>query len=157
MSQMIAIATHDDLNAPPGSAVPLQEHEFDEQISTRDGVVLVVEDNRDFRESLRQLLEIEGFRAASAENGRDALDYLAGGERVALILLDLMMPVMDGWEFRRRQLATPSIAGIPVLILTALGPMAHHVAELEAAHVFKKPLNFSELLATIEHFAAKRP
>src|SRR6266498_5083823 len=84
--------------------------------------VLIVEDDGDLREMMAQLLTLEGFQAASVANGREALEYLNQGARPHVILLDLMMPVMDGWEFRRRQQADPAVADVPVIVLSALDP-----------------------------------
>src|SRR4051794_9814888 len=82
--------------------------------------VLIVEDDEDLREMMAQMLNIEGFSTATASNGREALDYLHSTRRPNVILLDLMMPVMDGWEFRRQQQADPQIAPVPVIVLSAL-------------------------------------
>ena len=69
--------------------------------------VLIVEDDEDLREMMAQLLTLEGFQTAAVANGREALDYLRATAKPNVILLDLMMPVMDGWEFRRHQQADP--------------------------------------------------
>src|ERR1043165_9927085 len=82
--------------------------------------VLIVEDDEDLREMMAQLLTLEGYQAAAVANGREALEYLHDSEKPHVILLDLMMPVMDGWEFRRKQQADPSLAPVPVIVLSAL-------------------------------------
>src|SRR3954468_25043711 len=84
--------------------------------------VLIVEDDEDLRDMMAQMLTIEGYRTATAANGREALDYLHHIAKPHVILLDLMMPVMDGWEFRRQQKADPEIAPVPVIVLSALDP-----------------------------------
>ena len=78
---------------------------------------------------MAQLLSLEGFQTAAVANGQEALDYLRQENAPNLILLDLMMPVMDGWEFRRRQRADPGIADIPVVVLSALSPV--HYSDLD--------------------------
>src|SRR3954470_15283551 len=82
--------------------------------------VLIVEDDEDLRDMMAQLLTIEGFEPATVANGREALEYLQTSEKPHVILLDLMMPVMDGWEFRRQQKADPDLARVPVIVLSAL-------------------------------------
>jgi CheY-like chemotaxis protein len=106
--------------------------------------ILIVEDDADLREMMAQLLTLEGFRAETVANGREALDYLQKGDYPDLILLDLMMPVMDGWEFRRRQSAHPEYAQVPVVILSALDQA--RAADLGGPAFLKKPLNFDLLL-----------
>jgi CheY-like chemotaxis protein len=116
--------------------------------------VLIVEDDEDLRDMMAQMLSIEGFRPATAANGREALDYLHHNldqtEKPHVILLDLMMPVMDGWEFRRQQKADPELAPVPVIVLSALDPA--RAASVDADAVLKKPLDFDRLLALVrEH------
>src|SRR2546430_989400 len=84
--------------------------------------VLIVEDDADLREMMAQLLSLEGFQAAAVANGSEALQYLHNGHiKPDVILLDLMMPVMDGWEFRRKQQADPAFADV-VLGLIGVAP-----------------------------------
>jgi len=115
--------------------------------------VLIVEDDADLREMMAQLLSLEGFRTETAANGRDALRYLARGDRPDVILLDLMMPVMDGWEFRRRQVQDPSIAAVPVVVLSALDQA--RAADLGGTAFLKKPLDFDRLLELVRRFCAR--
>jgi CheY-like chemotaxis protein len=109
--------------------------------------VLIVEDDEDLRDMMAQMLTIEGFTAATVANGREALDYLHGATRPHVILLDLMMPVMDGWEFRRRQQADPELARVPVIVLSALDPA--RASPVDAAAFLKKPLDFDRLLELV--------
>jgi len=110
--------------------------------------VLIVEDDEDLREMMAQLLTLEGFDAATVANGREALDYLRHNSTVPdVILLDLMMPVMDGWEFRRRQKADPALAPVPVIVLSALDQA--RAANLDATAFLKKPLDFDRLLTLV--------
>jgi CheY-like chemotaxis protein len=112
--------------------------------------VLIVEDDADLREMMAQLLSLEGFQTAAVANGREALDYLHDSDRPQVILLDLMMPVMDGWEFRRKQQADPQLASVPVIVLSALDPV--RAGSLDVTAFLKKPLDFDHLLALVrEH------
>src|SRR5829696_426757 len=81
--------------------------------------ILVVEDHQDTRDMVTTLLTVEGYQVVTAENGRRGLEQLRS-VRPCLILLDLSMPVLDGWEFRRVQLSDDAIAKVPVLLLTAI-------------------------------------
>jgi CheY-like chemotaxis protein len=109
--------------------------------------VLIVEDDEDLRDMMAQMLTIEGFAAATVANGREALDYLHGTTKPHVILLDLMMPVMDGWEFRRHQQADPELAPVPVIVLSALDPV--RAAPVDAIAFLKKPLDFDRLLELV--------
>jgi CheY-like chemotaxis protein len=108
--------------------------------------VLVVEDDVEIRESLVDMLDDAGFAASGAANGRLALDYLAVAPPPSLIILDLMMPVMDGAAFRLRQLADPALALIPVVVITAARDPAACARALRANHVLAKPLQIDRLL-----------
>jgi CheY-like chemotaxis protein len=111
--------------------------------------VLIVEDDEDLREMMAHLLTLEGFEAATAANGREALDYLQTS-RPEVILLDLMMPVMDGWEFRRQQQADPNLAPVPVIVLSALDQA--RASNVDAAAFLKKPLDFDHLLDLVRAY-----
>ena len=108
--------------------------------------VLVVEDHADLREMLAVLLESEGFQVQTASNGKEALDSLKQGGRPSVILLDLMMPVMSGDEFRRRQLQEPEYADVPVICMTAAHDGPQRAARLNAAQYFQKPVDFDRLI-----------
>ena len=112
--------------------------------------VLIVEDDDDLREMMAQLLALEGFQTAAVANGQEALDYLRQENAPNLILLDLMMPVMDGWEFRRRQQANPAMAQVPVIVLSALDHV--RTAEVSAEAILKKPLDFDRLLELVRTY-----
>ena len=116
--------------------------------------ILIVEDDADLREMMAQLLTLEGFVAATVSNGREALDYLEDRDAPEVILLDLMMPVMDGWEFRRKQQADPDLARVPVIVLSALDQA--RASGLDAAAVLKKPLDFDRLLELVRAYCARR-
>jgi CheY-like chemotaxis protein len=112
--------------------------------------VLIVEDDADLREMMAQLLSLEGFHTAAVANGREALEYLHHGDAPDLILLDLMMPVMDGWEFRRHQQADPALADVPVIVLSALDQS--RTADVSAHAFLKKPLDFDRLLELVRTY-----
>src|SRR5262245_26845005 len=84
--------------------------------------VLVVEDSIDTRDSLAFLLRsVGGYQVSTAANGQEALDRLRAGPRPGLILLDLLMPTMDGWEFCHRLRQDPALASIPVVVVSGVG------------------------------------
>jgi CheY-like chemotaxis protein len=124
----------------------------DESVMRR--AVLIVEDDPDLRSMMDQLLHLEGFVPVTAINGLDGLRLLKSGLKVDAILLDLMMPVMDGWAFRRAQQLDPAIADIPVIVLTAAPNIRHD--ELAAAAVFAKPLPFEAVLTALRLHTAAR-
>jgi CheY-like chemotaxis protein len=112
--------------------------------------VLIVEDDDDLREMMAQLLSLEGYQAAAVTNGQEALEYLRQGTAPDLILLDMMMPVMDGWEFRRRQKSDPSMAEVPVIVLSALDQ--GRITDISAEAILKKPLDFDRLLELVRTY-----
>lgn len=115
--------------------------------------VLVVEDNRDVRETLVELLETHGYEAVGAEDGRDAFEKLrALPQGPCVIVLDLMMPVMDGRAFREQQRRQPELSDVPVVIITAYDDPQQRVADLDAAAYLRKPLNLKELLRVIQRY-----
>lgn len=109
--------------------------------------VLVVEDDRDLREMLVQLFTIEGFDAMSAGNGLEALQTLHELAPPHVIVLDLMMPVMDGWTFLRRKVEESALADIPVVIVSALG--RERAGDVYGVAVMGKPVDFVRLIATV--------
>jgi len=116
------------------------------------GGVLVVDDDPDIRDSLREVLEDEGYRVSCVGNGREALDHLkAASPQPCVILLDLMMPVMDGWQFRKEQKQDPAIANIPLVVITATGKRPVLV---DAAELVMKPLDLNRLFEAISRYCA---
>lgn len=109
-----------------------------------------MEDDADIRETMQLVLELEGYAVATAANGREALDLLACGNRPALILLDLMMPVMGGWEFAGILEKDPCLAEIPVVLVTAFADRADS-PRVQA--VLKKPVATEELLRLVARWA----
>ena len=111
--------------------------------------ILVIEDDPDIRENLKLLLELEGYDVSTARHGREGLERLSRAPLPKLILLDLMMPVMNGWEFLRAWRARKGTAGIPVLVVSAAGEQAR---EVSAAGVLFKPFDASELMNAVRTF-----
>jgi CheY-like chemotaxis protein len=110
--------------------------------------ILIVEDDRDTREMLERFLQFEGFGVRSAPNGEAALATLHAGTRPSVILLDLMMPVMNGWQFRQAQQSDPGLSDIPVVVVTAAGSR-DDIPWINADGWLSKPVDFERLLATI--------
>jgi signal transduction histidine kinase len=119
---------------------------FEKRASGRS--LLVVEDDADIREALDGLLSMEGFRVKGCSNGREALDWLHVAGKPDLILLDLMMPIMDGWQFRVAQKDDPELATIPVLALSA--DATAKAAAIDADAYLKKPVDYETLIDTID-------
>jgi len=117
---------------------------------TEEPVVLIVEDDDGAREALSDCLEMEGFSVASARNGREALEYLRSAPRPKIILLDLYMPVMTGWEFRAAQKKDAAIADIPVVVVTAFGSGV--TKQIDANLIMHKPLDLDRLLTVIRDY-----
>jgi CheY-like chemotaxis protein len=116
--------------------------------------VLVVDDDRDVRESLGVLLGAEGYRVVEAADGDDALARLRTGEEPCLILLDLMMPRKNGWEFRREQLRDPRLAAVPVVVLSAHDRVREQARELGVRDWLSKPVDVDRLLGMVEAYCS---
>jgi len=110
--------------------------------------ILVVEDDKDLRETLCDALTLEGYQIVWAENGESALRHLSTGSRPCLILLDLMMPVMDGWTFHRELMKNPVLATIPVVVMTAATPA--RAAAVPAESILYKPLQMDSVVAVVQ-------
>jgi len=110
-------------------------------------MVLVVDDDHELRDILGVLLTSEGYEMVGCADGVDALQKLKAGARPALILLDLMMPRMDGRQFRERQRQEPGLAGIPTVLMTA----SRNVDGIAADAIIFKPLEFDQLLGIVRH------
>jgi CheY-like chemotaxis protein len=109
--------------------------------------ILVVDDDSAIRDSLSELLQDEGYLVARAQNGQQALEFLRANGAPCLILLDLMMPVMDGFEFIDQQRGDPALAGIPVVVITAAGD--HRSRGVQARQVLPKPIRAETLMTTV--------
>ncbi len=117
--------------------------------------ILVVEDERGQREALAEMLSRLGYEVQCAANGSEALDLMRHSESLpGLILLDLMMPVMDGWEFRAAQCKDRTLAEVPVVVLSALDDAAQKAVQDGAAALVSKPLHWQALLSVVERFCS---
>jgi CheY-like chemotaxis protein len=123
-----------------------------ESMAARD-YILIVEDDFDIREALTQILEEEGYAVRGASHGREALDLVAEAGAPKLILLDLMMPVMNGWQFRAEQLKDPALAPVPVLVISADPQVQTKAASLGAAGLLRKPISLDDLLEAVKTHA----
>jgi len=115
--------------------------------------VLVVDDDEDIRDSLVDYLCDQGYEAVGATDGRDALRMLGeSADRPCVIVLDLMMPGMDGWMFRETQLQTPALAGIPVIVTSAYQKTADRGAHFRTVPHLPKPLDLGALLTLVQGY-----
>jgi CheY-like chemotaxis protein len=113
--------------------------------------ILVVDDEEMIRDSIVEFLDDNGYQAVGAADGQEALDKLAATDLLpCLILLDLMMPIMDGRSFREHQLQSPELAGIPVVLFSAYRDLAKTASELNAAGHLPKPLKLTDLLRAVQ-------
>ncbi len=120
--------------------------------------VLVVEDDAASRDALVALLGLRGYATAAARNGAEALTYLDCHEPPRVILLDLMMPVMDGWHFLRARKGLPRLADIPVVLCTAEGSLDPAAARaLGADDLLQKPADPDKLLDAVRRWSAMTP
>lgn len=117
--------------------------------------VLVVDDDPTVRDDLAELLAVEGLRAVSASNGDEALAILRAGLRPRLIILDLMMPVMNGYEFREEQLRDPRCAQIPVIAFSAVLNPEEPRMLLEPDAYLQKPIDLAVLLTLVRKYCCK--
>ena len=108
--------------------------------------ILVVDDDAGSRNALTTLLRDEGFTVTAVAGGREALEYLRESPPPMVIVLDLMMPDVDGWDLRYAQKQDPRLAGIPVIAVSAAGKL------LDADAQFRKPLDYDKFLAAVRQY-----
>lgn len=112
--------------------------------------ILVIEDDQFIRELMREILESEGYNVATALNGQDALDQLKKTQELPfLIMLDLMMPIKDGFTFRKEQQSDPRLRNIPVIVLSADRQMTTRQNELQATDYIKKPASIDDIVNAV--------
>jgi len=122
----------------------------------RERRVLVVDDDASIQGFLAEALADEGYNVRTAGNGREALAVLEAW-RPDLILLDMMMPEVDGWGFRVQQRTMPGLADVPVIVLSATRDLVEKARALEPAQIFAKPFDLDALLSTIDRMTAASP
>lgn len=115
--------------------------------------ILVVEDDSSIRELLVELLQSEGYDVSSAVNGLEGLKYLQTESNPDLILIDLMMPVMDGYSFRSEQLKNPDWAKIPVVVMSAEANAKEKMRSYDISAFLSKPVELDTILKTVEQFS----
>lgn len=116
--------------------------------------VMIVEDDFAIRDALTQILEDEGYVVVGAANGKEAIEHLRNHVQPCLILLDLMMPVMNGWQFRQEQQQDPTLAPIPVVVISADSGVPQKAAAINAVGYLKKPVTLDGLLDTVERYCS---
>jgi CheY-like chemotaxis protein len=112
--------------------------------------VLVIDDDPFGREALARLLEVAGYRTVRAANGLEGLGALRDSPRPGLIILDLFMPVVDGWEFCARKSRDPRLANVPILVVSAVSPSQLRERFPDVVGHFQKPVSVTDLLAAIQ-------
>jgi CheY-like chemotaxis protein len=122
----------------------------------RRGLIMLVEDDAELRDALGGALEEEGYAVVLASNGRQALDRLKTLPLPNVILLDLLMPVMNGWEFCKHTKADPAVAGIPIVAMS--GAVSRDPASpyfIDVNDFVKKPINLKDLLGKLPKYTAR--
>jgi CheY-like chemotaxis protein len=114
--------------------------------------VLVVEDDSDIREALQEAIEFFQYTCEGVGNGQEALDYLAKNPAPQMIILDLMMPTMNGYQFRTQQLLDPKIANIPVVVISADGRIMEKFRKVGVNAGISKPISMDQLESVIDRF-----
>lgn len=132
---------------------PMQSSVDNKGATGKGKKLLIVEDDPAIRETLAELLEIEGYSVDIAANGQEAMKYLLSASLLPdLIILDLMMPVMDGYQFRNEQKKLNHLASIPTIIMTADGKIADKQKSTNSSAYLKKPLDFNAVMETVKQY-----
>jgi CheY-like chemotaxis protein len=116
-------------------------------------VILVVDDNTDIREMVCLVLETDGYQVASVSNGKEAIDWLHSEAAPSVVLLDLTMPVMDGYQFLMAKAADPGLVDVPVVVMTAVNGFSQILLDQQVCECLSKPFSTSALLDAVERSA----
>lgn len=116
------------------------------------GRILVIDDDAGIRTILQRHLAAAGFDAITASSAREGLDILHQDTTIRLVLFDLMMPTMDGWSFRREQLAAPDVARVPAIVLTGAPLRSVSHEQLQAADYLLKPVGREHLISVVANY-----
>jgi CheY-like chemotaxis protein len=119
--------------------------------------LMIVDDDDDMRDTIADIISAQGYTVAAFADARAALAALEGGQRPFLILLDLMMPGMSGWEFRAAQLKNPRLTPIPVVVVTAATTFIDGAPALPDIEILRKPFELDTLLTLVDRYAAAAP
>ena len=118
--------------------------------SQKENRVFLIEDDQDIRSSIIEVLEDEGIPIEWATNGEEAMERLLSAEsKPSLILLDLRLPVKDGFQFRSEQLSNPQLADIPVVVISADGKLQEKTQDLGISGLLRKPVDIEQLVNTV--------
>ncbi len=115
---------------------------------TKRHTVLIVEDEEDLREMMREALEMKGYLVVTAEEGQDALKKIDGIEQLCLVLLDLFMPGMNGWDFFAKMRERPELCDVPVIVHSS----ASSRAPAGVTRVLQKPVLFDQLISVVSEY-----
>ena len=126
--------------------------EMESDLCSQKALVLIVDDDQDGREALTEFLQIQGFAVLAAANGQEALELLKV-ENPCVVLLDLMMPVISGWEFLRHRKAQPELSRIPVIVTSAVIDRAESAHAEGADEVLLKPVDTERLVKLVKRFS----
>jgi CheY-like chemotaxis protein len=122
------------------------------EASSRRCLVAIIEDDSEFRNMLRELLEEERYRVVAMANGAEALEILRGDTMPDVILLDVSMPIMDGFDFLRHRNADPRLSTVPVVLVTNAKP--HERPTVGVSDVVRKPIDIDEILFAIKRYCS---
>jgi CheY-like chemotaxis protein len=120
--------------------------------TAKEKKILIVEDDPEIRDALTEILEFEGYQVAIAKNGKEGIDYLRTFPSPSLILLDFMMPIMNGQQFLEAKKEDPGISQIPVVILSADNAVEQKAKISERGQFLKKPVELDHLLDIVNSY-----